>query len=84
MSKACVSSMADLADVHVMTPANDSLVLVLALLARAMRQLDDASLGGSRRLAAQRDVIVDRLCHIHRDVAMLIGERELVSAGVGG
>lgn len=75
---------ADLANVHVTTSANDTLVDVLATLARAMRQLDDAPLEGSRQLAAQRDTIVDHLGHIHHAVAELIGERELVSAGVGG
>ena len=84
MSTVCVSSMADLADVHVMTPANDTLVDVLAMLAKAMRQLDDAPLDGCRRLADQRDTIVDQLGHVHHSVAELIGERELVSAGVGG
>lgn len=84
MSTACVSSTADLADVHVTTPANDTLVDVLAKLAQAMRQLDDAPLDGSRRLADRRDTIVDQLGHVHHAVAELIGERELVSAGVGG
>jgi len=76
--------MADLADVHVMTLANDTLVDVLATLAKAMWQLDDAPLAGSLRLADQRDAIVDQLGHVHHSVAELIGERELVQAGVGG